>query len=88
MCSLCTLKMLNTLSFITVLSLRLRDAWKKKPGGKIMEMNLFDAYPDIMTVSQVSEALYIGRNSLVSGNVPCVENGCPIKPGQASASAL
>ena len=28
-----------------------------------MEMNLFDAYPDIMTVTQVSEALYIGRNS-------------------------
>ncbi len=28
-----------------------------------MEMNLFDAYPDIMTVSQVSETLYIGRNS-------------------------
>ena len=28
-----------------------------------MEEKLFDAYPDIMTVLQVSEALRIGRNS-------------------------
>ena len=28
-----------------------------------METTMLDAYPDIMTVSQVSEALYIGRNS-------------------------
>ena len=28
-----------------------------------MEELLFEAYPDIMTVLQVSEALHIGRNS-------------------------
>ena len=28
-----------------------------------METKMFDTYPEIMTVSQVSEALYIGRNS-------------------------
>ena len=32
-------------------------------GGHDMEEKLFDAYPDIMTVLQVSEALHIGRNS-------------------------
>ena len=30
-----------------------------------MEELLFEAYPDIMTVLQVSEALHIGRNSAV-----------------------
>jgi len=36
-----------------------------------MEELLFEAYPDIMTVLQVSEALHIGRNSaynLISSN--------------------
>ena len=36
-----------------------------------MEEMLFDAYPDIMTVLQISEALHIGRNSaynLVNSN--------------------
>ena len=36
-----------------------------------IEATLFEAYPDIMTVPQVSQALHIGRNSaynLISSN--------------------
>lgn len=41
-------------------------------GGHEMEEKLFEAYPDVMTVVQVSKALHIGRNSaynLVNNNL-------------------